>query len=58
MKQLNMFEKLPDNILQAEWMKEHIKNPPPKHVTEQQRLQAIAKIENIRQLKITKHNFS
>lgn len=56
--QLSMFEKIPDNIVQAEWMKEHIKNPPPKNVTEDQRKKALEKIEYIRQLKIIKHNLS
>lgn len=56
--QLNMFEKLPSDILQSQWMKEHIKTPPPVNVTEDQRLQAQAKLEQIKQLKITKHNLS
>lgn len=56
MKQLNLFEKFPSNILQTEWMREHIKNPPPVNITEEQRQQARDKINNSR-LDIQKNNF-
>lgn len=44
MKQLNLFEKLPAPVLQSEWMRENIKNPPPVNITEEQRQQARDKI--------------
>lgn len=57
MKQLSIFDKLPANILQQQWMKDHIKNPPP-FVNEEQRHQAQKKLEQIKQLKISKFNLS
>ena len=39
-----MFEKLPPNIIQSEWEKEHIKNPPPINVPEEARKKAQEKI--------------
>lgn len=49
MKQLTIFEKLPANILQKEWEKEYIKNPPP-FVSEEQRNLAQEKIKIMNQL--------
>lgn len=42
--QLNMFEKLPPNVAQIEWIREHIKSLPPINITEEQRQQAQRKI--------------
>lgn len=56
--QLSMFKKLPDTVLQAEWMKDHVKNPPPVNVTDDQRRQAQEKLMQIKQLKINKYNLS
>lgn len=49
MKQLTIFEKLPANILQKEWEKEFIKNPPP-ITSEEQRKLAQEKIKIMKQL--------
>jgi len=56
--QLSMFEKLPDTILQSEWMKDHVKNPPPLNVTDDQRRLAQEKLQQIKSLKINKNNLS
>lgn len=49
--QLNLFESLPLIFIQTEWEKEHIKNPPPKNVSEEQRRIAQQKIHEINKLK-------
>lgn len=47
--QLSIFEKLPPYILQKEWEKEYIKNPPP-IVTDEQRKLAQEKIKLMNEL--------
>lgn len=44
------------NITLSDWLKEHIKTPPPINVTEDQRKQAQEKIKQIKQLQTSKHN--
>ena len=56
--QLNMFEKLPHNVIQTEWIRDHIKSLPPVNVTEDQKKQAQQKIQTIKQIKISKLNLS
>jgi len=52
-----MIESNSDNTMK-DWLKEHVKCPPPLNVTEDQRQHAKVKIDQIKQLKISKHNLS
>lgn len=55
-KQLQLI--LKSDKFMSEWMKEHIKTPPPVNVTEEQRKQAREKLEQMKQLKTSKINLS
>lgn len=54
--QLNMFDPILPISMQTEWEKEHIKNPPPINVSEEQRSKAQEKLAQIKKIKSVKTN--
>lgn len=55
-KQLNLFEKLPADVAEKEWFRDHIKNPPPVNVQEQAKQRARQRISEALKININKNN--